>query len=106
MFDHVKCELPLPDGWDAVNMQTKYFGCDLDIIYTITRDGRLMRRHAPDSQAVSERSSEWDMNFHGIFQFYGTDAEKKWHEYAAKFTNGQLVTIEAVDDETNERPKA
>ena len=96
MFDHVKCEVPLPDGWDAVNMQTQYFGCDLDIIYTITLDGRLMRRHVSDLQAVPERNSGYDMNYHGIFRFYGTDAEKKRHEYTAKFTDGQLVKIETV----------
>ena len=102
MFDCVKCEVPLPDGWDAVNLQTKHFGCESDT-YTITRDGRLTR--VSDFQSVPERNSECDMNFHGIFRFYGTDREKKWHEYAAKFTDGQLVKIETVSDERNERPK-
>ena len=102
MYDDVECEVPLPDGWDAVNLQTKYFGCELDL-YTINSDGRLVRRYVSASQAVPY--SECDMNFHGIFRFYGTDVEKKWHEYAAKFTDGQLVKIDAVDDETNERPK-
>ena len=104
MFDHVKCEVPLPDGWDAANLQTKHFGCELDL-YIITHDGHLIRRYVSDLQAQPERNSESDMNFHGIFRFYGTDREKKWHEYAAKFTDGQLVKINAVDDETNERPK-
>ena len=94
MFDHVKCEVPLPDGWDAANLQTKHFGCEEDI-YTITSDGRLTRRYASDSQDVPE---ECEIIFHGIFRFYGTDREKKWHEYAAKFTDGQLVKIETVED--------
>ena len=99
MFDNVKCEVPLPDGWNAINLQTKHFGCELDL-YTITSDGRLTRRYVSGSKDVPEAYSECDMNFHGIFRFYGTDREKKWHEYAAKFTDGQLVKIEVVDDET------
>ena len=99
MFDYVKCEVPLPDQWDAVNLQTKYFGCELDL-YTITSDGRLTRRYVSCSKDVPEAYSEYDIIFHGIFRFYGTDREKKWHEYAAKFTDGQLVKIEVVDDET------
>ena len=96
MFDNVKCEVPLPDGWDAGDLQTKHFGCESDL-YTITRDGRLTRRYASDLQDMPERNSKCDVNYHGIFRFYGTDREKKWHEYAAKFTDGQLVKIEAVE---------
>ena len=95
MFHRVKCEVPLPDGRDAANLQAKYFGCESDL-YIITRDGRLIRRHVSGLQ----EHRECDMNLHGIFRFYGTDAEKKWHEYAAKFTDGQLVKIEAIADET------
>ena len=97
MFDYVKCEVPLPDGWDAGDLQTKHFGCDLDL-YTITRDGRLTRRYLSDFLAVPEMDIECDIIFHGIFRFYGTDKEKKRHEYAAKFTDGQLVKIETVED--------
>ena len=95
MYDYVKCEVPLPDQWDAVDMQTKHFGCEADT-YTITRDGRLTRRHVPYLQAVPEAHSNCEIIFHGEFRFYGLDAEKKWHEYAAKFTDGQLVKIDAV----------
>ena len=99
MFDIVKCEVPLPDGWDAVNLQTKHFGCELDL-YIITSDGRLTHQYVLNVQAVPEVHSECEIIFHGIFRFYGTDREKKWHEYAAKFTDGQLVKIETVADET------
>ena len=97
MFDHVKCDVPLPDGWNAFNLQTKHFGCELDL-YIITHNGRLIRRYVSNLQAQPERHSESDMDFHGIFRFYGTDAKKKWHEYAAKFTDGQLVRLETVSD--------
>ena len=93
MYDYVKCNVPLPDGWDAGDLQTKHFGCEADT-YTITRDGRLTR--GSDFQSVPETHRECDMDFHGIFRFYGTDTEKKRHEYTAKFTDGQLVKIDAV----------
>ena len=108
MFHRVKCDVPLPDGWEAVdlqtksfygwdafNLQTKHFGCEADT-YTITRDGRLTRRYVSDLQDAPEEHSECEIIFHGVFLFYGTDTEKKRHEYTAKFTDGQLVKIEAV----------
>ena len=97
MYDYVKCDVPLPDGWDAGDLQTKHFGCEADT-YTITRDGRLTRRYVSDLQDVPEMDIECEIIFHGVFRFYGTDREKKWHEYAAKFTDGQLVKIETVED--------
>lgn len=41
-----------------------------------------------------------DANFHGYVNFYGSHRDgEKWifHEYNAKFTDGQLVSIEQVE---------
>jgi hypothetical protein len=126
MFDYVRCELPLPDGWGAdgsyVELQTKDFEFPYLETYTITKGGRLTRRFVSDWEPVPE--SEWeyvgddnplhklwherskrkpihserDVNFHGMLNFYGSEGTR-WHEYNAKFTDGQLVSIEAATDE-------
>ena len=43
MFDHVTCELPMPDGRELVkdSFQTKSLWCCMDL-FTITAAGRLM----------------------------------------------------------------
>jgi len=116
MFDYIKCELPLPDGWRPLGpLQTKDFDCDM-VCHVISADGRLMLERidavhevpkserpfpdAPDDDLRSfcgcirtERSTH-DANFHGVVNFYGIDEEKRWHGYTAKFTDGQLVEIE------------
>lgn len=124
MFDNVKCEAPLPDGFTAPCFQSKDFACEMDT-YTITSAGRLMRRYVQDRVPTPEseweyvgatdplhqlwhESSKWrniyaerDVNFHGWMRFY-TDTGKhadgtfQWHEYKAKFTDGQLVEIVPV----------
>jgi len=58
--------------------------------------------------------SQHDRSFHGIFNFYalevvGREPDERWgphgrpiyksHEYNAKFTDGQLVSIELVPDD-------
>jgi hypothetical protein len=123
MFDDVLCERELPDGFEGRNFQTKDFGCDLDK-YTITADGRLKRRyvseHVPTDESewryspddpdplhrIWHENSKWrpvysecDMSFHGILNFYTCTGDRKdgtweWFEYNAKFTDGQLVSIE------------
>ncbi len=88
MFDYVRCEVPLPDDWNARNLQTKDFDCDM-VTYTITKDGRLML------------DNQHDANFHGVVNFYGSEG-LIWHEYNAKFTDGQLVGIDLVPDDEDD----
>ena len=76
------CDMPLPDGWKGEGMETKDFDCEL-AEHVITKDGRLAH----------------DPGFHGVVNFYGTDSEGDWHEYNAKFTDGQLVGITQVVDD-------
>ncbi len=103
MFDWVRCEIPLPDGWEpkGLTLQTKDFDCQLDI-YTITSEGRL--RHRFDYEDTVNK--EIDIDYHGNFRFYATEGKTSgkrgkdwfWHEYKAKFTDGQLVVIEVIPD--------
>lgn len=97
MFDDVICEASLPDEYLGKNFQTK----DLDCIMAklkITEDGRLLR-------CLSWRDENWiDLDFHGILNFYTMDTgmyvnRRGWHEYNAKFTDGQLVEITPVSKE-------
>lgn len=123
MFDDVRCERELPDGFDGRDFQTKDFACELDK-YTITADGRLKRRYVSDWVPTDESEwryspddpdplhqiwhlnskrrpvySECDMNFHGIVNFYTGTGDRKdgtweWFQYKAKFTDGTLVSVE------------
>lgn len=120
MFDYIRCELPLPDGWQPPHpLQTKDFDCDM-VCHVINSDGRLMLQridsvhevpkaerpypNADDDDILSICGSlRWetslhDANFHGFVNFYGHDENKNWHEYNAKFTDGQLVGIEFVPE--------
>lgn len=60
MFDYIRCERPLPDGWDmtgdVVGLQTKDFNCEM-CTHVITADGRLMleRVDSVDEVPVAER---------------------------------------------------
>lgn len=127
MFDNVICERELPDGYIAGNFQSKDFSRNMET-YTITRDGRLVRRYVSDRVPVPESEwkysaddpdplhriwhedskkknvySECDMHYHGWVCFYDGHGSREagtweWHEYKAKFADGQLVEIVAVPD--------
>lgn len=85
MFDDVKCEVPLPDGYNGEWFQTKDFECSMLDKYVIRADGRLLRY-------------DEDTNFHGILNFYDLK-NGVWHEYNAKFTDGKLIEIVHVPDD-------
>jgi len=102
MFDYIACELPLPDGWQPSELQTKDFDCEM-VVHRISKDGRLMLdRGYHESVPLLERpywKAEWgdseeaqkehiidalcgsvrrvpkyeDSNFHGIVNFYGLE---------------------------------
>lgn len=105
LFDYVKCEVPLPDRFDG-ELQTKEFDCPYMETYIITKEGRLFHNKPRyDIDPPDALCGLRDMNFHGVLNFYGYDDDTgsptyKWHEYNAKFTDGQLVSIE-IDDASN-----
>lgn len=111
MFDHVRCEVPLPDGFTGA-MQTKDFDCVLGTLL-IRADGRLMIQECDwEEVPLEERpnpvipflgsrraiNKRWhDLDFHGDFRFHGSEGVGgKWHEYAARFTHGTLESIDVV----------
>jgi hypothetical protein len=126
MFDNVYCNQPLPDGFiSRSGFQTKDFDRAMET-YTITPDGHLMHRFIDHYDPVPEGEwkyvgttdplekiwheaskekavyAERDVNFHGWFRFYAGEGKRedgtwRWHEYRAKFTDGQLVKIVSVD---------
>lgn|SRR5690554_856776 len=118
MFDFVRSEVPLPDGFTG-ELQTKSLHSTLRTIL-IRADGRLMVEEveyekAPFEQGPSRRhsrlgfisvgrrkSSRWrDLNFHGDLIFYGSDSETgEWHSYVARFTYGQLEHIRFAGEQT------
>lgn len=99
MFDEIRCEAPLPDGYDAseVWFQSKSFPDPCLCRYTITREGRL----------IDSRGN--DLEPEGYLTFYTSDPEDskpsvpgrsrspgRWREYRARFVAGQLGRIELV----------
>jgi len=111
MFDYLRCEAQLPDGWDGHELQTKDFLCEM-VTHVITKDGRLMLEQIDETHLVPKAERPYpdedgllaacgmlrvvkslhDSCYHGVVNFYGSDGDC-WHEYNAKFTDGQLVEI-------------
>lgn len=119
MFDYVICEVPLPDGWEPDELQSKDFDCTMTKV-RISAEGRLeieryesydvpkAERPYPNAEPGSfeeicgiwgKRNRHWeDLNFHGDFNFYGGGFKNDWHEYLARFTEGQLVRIRPLHE--------
>ena len=122
MYDNVYCEYPLPEKQvQAAVFQTKDFDNNCMDKYVISEGGRLYFcnyeiKTVPEDERplckykAKEDRTEWDkfcgmieqdwksrkdMNYHGIVNFYISQKEE-WFEYNAKFTNGQLETIERI----------
>ena len=113
MFDHIRCEIPLPDGFTG-EMQTKDFDCALSNLL-IRANGRLMieereweavsleeRQNSKLSFLKSRRviARRWrDLDFHGDFHFYGWQkSDDTRREYWARFTHGSLEFIKLVSE--------
>lgn len=132
MFDHIRCEVPLPDGFVGDPLfQTKDFERVL-ATHAIRDDGLYVddghyvtvpkaERPNPDAEEGTledlKGSLRWVPNLarhpeaHGLIIFYGYDAAGKRHEYEAKFTDGELIGIKAwsaspkIDVADNEKVK-
>lgn len=109
MFDDVICEVPLPDGWQHTTFQTKDFDEPYLNKYIIRADGRLVLKRPWEGSAPKD-TTYVDQNFHGTFNFYSYEGDPndetpigdRWHEYTAKFTDGQLVSIVVCDRDNGE----
>lgn len=118
MFDYVKVHEK--HGLPALGYQSKDFDCELTMI-RITESGRLeIERFEYESVPKEERpypndvglagmmgslrkvNTKWeDLNYHGMFNFYGNDGEGfegEWFDFVAKFTDGNLVEINRTND--------
>ena len=82
MFDYLRCEQPLPDGWQPDElMQTKDLDCEL-VEYVITKDGRLLcdrghLEHLPDRyptylEAFEQLSKMMDNGFERLRKMVDT----------------------------------
>jgi hypothetical protein len=102
MFDYVRSDIPLPDGWEG-ECQSKDFDCCMTTI-RISAEGRLLIERyetytapkeerpypdEPDDSIMSlcgiwgKRNRHWeDLNYHGDFYFGGLEDLKDdyWHE--------------------------
>ena len=98
LFDTVHCEYPLPDArHQGLEFQTKDLDCALDT-YTITIDGRLLRRSWRFGQEALQLEVEWPI--HGDVRFYTHEKslDPPWIEYVARFTRGRVEWILPLDE--------
>lgn len=99
MFDEIRCEAPLPDGFDASDewFQTKSFPDRCLCRYTITKAGRLV------DSAGNDLEPEGYLNFYTVDPLPEGDPEaetrSRWREYRARFVSAQLETIVTVNKE-------
>jgi hypothetical protein len=98
MFDHVTCELPMPDGRNLAkdSFQTKSLECLMDL-YTITSAGRLiLHKRRYSASRMPEPIADIDMNYHGDIEIYTVD-DGRLASYALRFTHGTLEWIRPFD---------
>jgi hypothetical protein len=104
MFDHVTCELPMPDGRELAKdaFQTTSLDCLMDL-FTITAAGRLIhhqRRYYAASALdarMPEPIADIDLNYHGDIEIYAIANDGKLARYAVRFTHGTLEWIRTLD---------
>ncbi|KMS59954.1 hypothetical protein V474_07535 [Novosphingobium barchaimii LL02] len=114
MFDYVRSQIALPDGFTG-ELQSKDFDCYLSVL-EIREGGTLwIERFETEEVPLAERpypeaddwrsfigserriNERWEqIEFHGDMNFYGTDADMGWHEYTARFSNGNLDWIKQI----------
>lgn len=101
LFDTIYCEYPLPNPeHQELDFQTKNLECGMDT-YTITRDGRLIRR-APKSGRGPIRDIEWPL--HGDIRIYtslrneDSPDSRTWVEYVVRFTHGCVEWIRPYEE--------
>lgn len=119
MFDHIHCDMQLPDGAKSVReWQTKDLDCSMSH-YAIRSDGRLVdvrARMEPKPGAPKEpeflseeyfdhRRKWWErkvgpdapVDFTGGVNFYGRDDGGQWWEFCAFIENGNCFKIVQIE---------
>ena len=102
LYDSIFCEMPLPDGYvPNRECQTKALDNEL-ATYRITPEGRLVREKTGTFRE-NRPEPPVDMEHHGYIVFCDIDGDANaddatWHEYQAKFTDGQCVEIALIEN--------
>jgi hypothetical protein len=112
MFDYVTCELPMPDGREAVkdSFQTKSLWCSMDR-FTITAQGRLIYHRCryelgPDReikpgmfvpQYKPVAMEDADMDYHGDLAVHGKTTTDELLSYVVRFTHGTVEWIKPLE---------
>jgi len=105
LFDTIHCEYPLPDTrHQDLDFQTKDLDCFL-AHYTITPDGRLIRRARRGGIWGDRQDRDVECPMHGDIQMYTSAADKTWIEYVVRFTHGRVEWIRPFEEE-REAPEA
>lgn len=98
MYDNLKCERIMPDGYDGrkTDFQTKSLDCLLDN-YTITKDGRFLRKLFWFKGQPEPEEKLFPLT--GEIVFYDYQRQKdEWHEYRAVFRRGKLKRLTSVPE--------
>lgn len=102
MFDYVKCEYPLPDGWKPSGLfQTKDLECALGT-YTITKEGRIGGTNTDYYICYTGVVSIYDSNISASGAGYclTDDNQKPWsREYKFTFVDGVVQNVTGGADE-------
>lgn len=123
MFDYVRSQVPLPDGFQG-ELQSKDFDCAMAVI-EIRGDGTLwIERYEQEMVPETERpypdatdwrkwvgsmrriNERWErLSYHGDMNFYGNEGRYGepgycWHEYVARFSDGHLDWIKPTQEPT------
>jgi len=108
MFDYVRVEYPMPQGWQDREFQTKGTEAMAMDTYVISQEGRLLYedyRLEPTDELnffglpLLRRADKRlvDTEFHGDLRFYDFEIPNDCHselvDWQARFTNGQLDWI-------------
>ncbi|WP_175145498.1 hypothetical protein [Paraburkholderia phenoliruptrix] len=96
MYDDLRFDYRMPDGYDGEEYQTKALNCTLDV-YMVSCDGRLLRSECAghrDDDGNTQRLIG-DLCFDGTLNVYHRDTfgGTGWHEYDLIFQQGNLVEI-------------
>jgi hypothetical protein len=96
LFDYVRCERELPDGYQG-ELQTKFFSGPNLLTHVITREGRLLRTTvhagADPNDPKQDVTEHHDVNLTGEFRF-----GRVGQDYIAQFRAGQLVEIRIAEN--------
>jgi hypothetical protein len=98
-FDLIRCERPLPDGWDPGDqpLLTNALLAEGGDTYTITKSGRLVL------ERVNPEPVRQDVSLHGEVRFHGIEGDidsidARWHVYEARFVDGDLMEIVLIEN--------